>query len=238
MTSLFTAKGEAAVASASKKNLDLKKVYIRLKEGESKRVRVLGITENTVREYMSQGDFNIGIFTQPDISPILGGPSPLTIASKSGIEKFEKLYVKKRYLMVFADLDAPEGESPLRVWDCSKAQGVAMQTLWKEYDDSKDDVAFTLKRTGDKTETVFHLLPIMKLKPEDKVKFEALEGIEVPADFLDNVLTPRTEAQQIELLEKAGFPVKDFFGPTKVAAEEEETEEEPEEIGTDETENF
>lgn len=236
MTSLFTAKGEEAVASAAKKNMDLKKVYIRLKDGESIRVRVLGITENTVREFMAQGDFNLGIYTQPDISPILGRPSPLTVAANAGIEKFEKLYAKKRYLMVFADLDAPEGEQ-LRVWDCSKAQGQAMQDLWKEYADVKDEVAFTLKRTGTKTETAFNLMPIMKLKAEDKVKFEALEGIEVPADFLDNVLIPRTEAQQIEVLEKAGFPVADFFGETKVE-DTDSTEEDTTEIGEDETSNF
>ncbi|MCS0827445.1 hypothetical protein NX029_26375 [Cytobacillus firmus] len=235
--SLFTAKGEEAVASANKKNLDLKKVYIRLKEGESVRVRLLGITDDTVREYMAQGDFNLGIFTQPDIAPLLGEPSPLTVASRAGIEKFEKLYPKKRYLIVFADIDSGE----LRVFDGSKSQGVAVQDLMKEYDESKDDVAFTFKRTGTKTDTTYNLIPIMKLKPEDKEKFEAAGELKVDADFLDNVLVPRTKEQQIELLEKAGFPVKDFFG-TKIGTEtstntdvEEGTEEE---IGTDETENF
>ena len=208
MTSLFTAKGVEAKASANKTKVDLTKVYIRLKDGESVRVRLLGITEDTVREYMAQGDFNLGIWTQPDISPLLNGePSPLTVASRSGIEKFEGLYPKKRYLFVFGNIDSGE----LQVWDASKTQGKAMLDLLTEYADSIDDVAFTFKRTGTKTETAYNLIPIMKLKAEDKEKFDALANVEVPADFLDNVLIPRTVEQQIEMLEKAGFPVNDFF---------------------------
>lgn len=234
MASLFTAKGNEAVESASKKNIDLKKVYIRLKDGEAVRVRLLGITDDTVREYMAQGDFNLGIYTQPDISPLLGGqPSPLTVASKSGIEKFEKLYSKKRYLIVFADIDSGE----LRVFDGSKGQGQQIQDLMKEYDESKDEVAFTFKRTGTKTDTAYNLIPIMKLKPEDKDKFEEAGKLQVPSDFLDNVLIPRTKEQQIELLEKAGFPVKDFFG-TVVGTDINIDTEEPTEIDNDETSNF
>jgi hypothetical protein len=205
--SLFTAKGVEAQASANKTKVDLKKVYIRLKDGESVRVRLLGVTENTVREYLAQGDFNLGIYTQPDISPLLGEASPLTVASNSGIEKFSKLYPKKRYLFVFADIDSGE----LRVWDASKTQGKSMLDLWTEYQESINDVAFTFKRTGTKTETSFNLIPIMKLKAEDKEKFEVFNDVEVPGDFLDNVLIPRTKEQQIEVLKQAGFPVDDFF---------------------------
>ena len=233
MASLFTAKGLDAKESANKQNIDLKKVYIRLKDGESVRVRLLGITPDTVREYMAQGDFNLGIYTQPDISPLLDGePSPLTVAANSGIEKFSGLYSKKRYLFVFADIDT----GALRVWDSSKTQGKAMLELLAEYSDSINDVAFTFKRTGDKKETTYNLIPIMKLKAEDKEKFDALAAVKVPADFLDQVLVPRTAKQQIEQLEKAGFPVKDYF--TEEATGEEVSEEAVEEVELDETKNF
>lgn len=233
MASLFTAKGLEAKESANKQNIDLKKVYIRLKDGESVRVRLLGITPDTVREYMAQGDFNLGIYTQPDISPLLDGePSPLTVAANSGIEKFSGLYSKKRYLFVFADIDT----GALRVWDSSKTQGKAMLELLAEYSDSINDVAFTFKRTGDKKETTYNLIPIMKLKAEDKEKFDALAKIDVPADFLDQVLVPRTAKQQIEQLEKAGFPVKDYF--TEEVEGEEVAEEAVEEVELDETKNF
>lgn len=232
MASLFTAKGVEAQESANKTTIDLKKVYIRLGDGESVRVRLLGITPDTVREYMAQGEYNLGIYTQPDISPLLGGePSPLTVAANSGIEKFKTLYPKKRYLFVFADIDT----GALRVWDASKTQGKAMLDLMGEYSDSINDIAFTFKRTGVKKETAYNLIPIMKLKEEDKKKFDDLAKIPVPSDFLDNVLVPRTAKQQIELLEKAGFPVKDFFSEVEG---ETPKEEEVEEVEKDETENF
>jgi hypothetical protein len=230
--SLFTAKGVEAEASANRTKVDLKKVYIRLKDGESVRVRLLGITDNTVREYQAQGDFNLGIYTQPDISPLLNGdPSPLTVASNSGIEKFSKLYPKKRYLFVFADIDSGE----LRVWDASKTQGKAMLSLMSDYQDSIDSIPFTLKRTGTKTETSFNLMPIMKLKGDDKEKFEAVADLEVSDDFLDNVLIPRNYDQQVELLKQAGFPVADFFNVEETDAPVEDT---VEDIDADETKNF
>lgn len=237
---LFTAKGRQAEESANKQNLDLKKVYIRLKEGESVRVRLLEVNENTVREYMAQGEYNLDIFTQPDISPLTGEPSPLTVAAKSGIEKFKNLYLKKRYLIVFADIDTGE----LRVWDASKTQGKDMLDLLNEYADSKDEIAFTLKRTGVKKETKFNLIPIMKMKDEDKEKFAKFDEVVVESALLDNVLIPRTAEQQIALLKDAGFPVADFFD---VKDEESKADEEPsteEEVPTenesiaDETENF
>lgn len=207
MASLFTAKGQKAVESAAAKKLDLKKVMIRLKDGESVRVRLLGITDDTVREYMAQGEFALNIYTQPDISPLIGKPSPLTVAANSGIEKFKNLYPRKRYLIVFADIDTGQ----LRVWDASKTQGKAMQDLMKEYDASKDQFAFTLKRKGDDKSTVYNLIPIMSLSEDDKKKFEEAGKLKVESDFLDNALSPRTEEQQIELLKAAGFPVADFF---------------------------
>ncbi|PEM08521.1 hypothetical protein [Bacillus wiedmannii] len=208
--SLFTAKGQAAKESANKKNIDLKKAYIRLKENESVRVRLLGVADYV--EYMAHGDFNLGIYTQPCIHP-LGKECPLCIASKSGVEGFDKLYAKKRYLMAFADIDTGE----IRVWDATKGQGQSMMDLIDEYAEVIDEVAFTLKRTGTKTETKFNLMPIMKLSAEDKEKFAAFDGVKVPEDFFEKVLIPRTEEQMIEALKAAGFPVDDFFGVAEEA---------------------
>lgn len=226
--SLFTAKGKDAQKSANQKKVDLKKVYIRLKDGESVRVRLLGIHDYV--EYKAQGDFNLGIFTTPDIEPMTGKPSPYTIASNSGIEKFANLYPKKRYLFAFADIDSGE----IRVWDASKTQGQVMMDLIEEYAESIDEVAFTFKRTGTKVETSYNLIPIMKLKADDKEKFAKFEGAVVPEDLFESVLIPRTEAQMIEALKQAGFPTEDFFGGNEGA----ESSDEPEEINEDETSNF
>jgi hypothetical protein len=235
MASLFTARGEDAKKSAKKKQIDFKKVYIRLKDGDSVRVRLLGKADYA--EYLAHGDYNLGILTQPCIEP-LGKECPMCIAANSGVPKFDKLYAKKRYLFAFADIDSGE----IRVWDATKNQGEAMMDLIDEYADVIDEVAFTFKRTGNKNETTYNLIPIMKLKEEDKAKFAKFDGQTVPKDFFDQVLVPRTEKQMIEALQKAGFPVADFFDLSQFATEEEnsETKEdgEPEEIPANETDVF
>lgn len=232
--SLFTAKGNEAKESATRKKVDLKKVFIRLKDGESVRVRLLGIKPETVGEYKAHGDYAKGIFTAPCIEPT-GVECPYCVASNSGVEGWENFYARKRYLIVFLDIDT---QTP-RVWDASKQQGEAMLKLLEEYKDSIDDMAFTFKRTGaGASDTSYNLIPILKLKPEDKEKFEQAGEIEVPSDFLESVLIPRTREQMIENLEKAGFPVRDFFNDVKAETQPEPEAEDVEEIEIDETENF
>lgn len=211
--SLFTAKGKEAKESAKKKNVDLKKAYIKLKDGESIRVRLLSAEDYV--EYRGAGDFNIGLYTTADISAVTGRPDPYTVAANSGIEKFEKLYAKKRYLFAFADIDSGE----IRVFDATKGQGEKIMDQIDEYADSINDYAFTFKRVGEKMETSYNLMPIMKLKAEDKEKFAAFEGAEVPENYFESVLLPKTEGQKIVLLKEAGFPVADFFA--EVPAEDE-----------------
>lgn len=227
--SLFTAKGKEAKESAKKKNVDLKKAYIKLKAGESIRVRLLSVEDYV--EYRGAGDFNIGLYTTADISAVTGRQDPYTVAANSGIEKFEKLYPKKRYLFAFADIDSGE----LRVFDATKGQGEKLMDQIDEYEDSINNYAFTFKRVGEKMETSYNLMPIMKLKPEDKEKFEAFDGEEVPENYFESVLLPKTEAQKILLLKEAGFPVADFFSDVP----EEAPTEGPEVSGNeDETGNF
>jgi hypothetical protein len=213
--SLFTAKGNEAKESATKKKVDLKKVFIRLKDGESVRVRLLGITPYTVGEYKAHGDFNKGIYTAPCIEPT-GVECPYCTAANSGVEGWDTFYARKRYLIVFADIDT----QTLRVWDSSKQQGEAMLKLLEEYDESINDMAFTFKRTGaGASDTSYNLIPILKLNAEGKEKFEQAGELEVAEDFLESVLIPRTREQMIENLEKAGFPVSDFFNDVEVDTE-------------------
>ena len=203
--SLFTATGEEAKVSASKKNVDLKTAYIRLKENESVRVRVLGVTDYV--EYKAHGDFNLGIYTQPCITPMTGELDPMCIASKSGIEGFEKLTAKKRYIFALYDIDMKS----IRYWDCSKTQATKMIGDIEEYKDNINEIAFNFKRTGTKTETVYSLNPILKLDEKGKEGFESAEGVVVEMSNFESVLIPRTVEQQIEALKQAGFPVEDFF---------------------------
>ncbi|MDA2738437.1 hypothetical protein PDQ75_25110 [Bacillus cereus group sp. Bc015] len=205
MANLFTATGEEAKKSASKKNVDLKTAYIRLKENESVRVRVLGVTDYV--EYKAHGDFNLGIYTQPCLTPQTGELDPLCIASKSGIEGFDKLAPKKRYIFALFDIDM----KAIRFWDCSKTQASKMIGDIEEYAENIGEIAFNFKRTGTKTETVYSLNPILKLDAKGKEGFEAGEGVVVEMSHFESVLIPRTVEQQIEALKNAGFPVEDFF---------------------------
>ncbi|MDF3555481.1 hypothetical protein LAV92_27835 [Bacillus cereus] len=203
--SLFTATGEEAKASASKKNVDLKTAYIRLKENESVRVRVLGVTDYV--EYKAHGDFNLGIYTQPCLTPMSGELDPLCVASKSGIEGFDKLVAKKRYIFALYDLDM----KAIRFWDCSKTQASKMIGDIEEYAENIHEIGFNFKRTGTKTDTVYSLNPILKLDAKGKEGFESAEGLTVEMSHFESVLIPRTVEQQIEALKQAGFPVEDFF---------------------------
>lgn len=216
--SLITARGIEAEKSITNKKLDLSKTYIRLKENESIKVRLLGV--NDYVEYLSHGSFNHKIYTQPCIAPT-GVECPLCKASKSGIEEFEVLYPKKRYLFAFADISTGE----LRVWDCSKGQAKGLLMAIKEYADDINDVAFTFKRSGSKLETTYTLNPILKLKGDDVENFAKFDGQTVPMEFFESVLIAKTPEFMMDSLYNAGFPMDEHF-PNFVVANTSEIEEE------------
>ncbi|PEL24335.1 hypothetical protein [Bacillus toyonensis] len=207
--SLFTATGEQAKESANRKNVDLKAAYIRLKENESVRVRVLGLTDYV--EYMAHGEFNLGIYTQPCTKPLDGKEDPLCVAAASGIEGFEKLKAKKRYIFALYDID----KKAVRFWDATKAQATKMIGDIEEYKEDLSAVAFNFKRTGTKTETVFSLNPILRLDETGKEGFAAGDEAVIEMADYEAVLIPRTPEQQIEALKQAGFPVHEFFTVTE-----------------------
>lgn len=205
--SLITKTGQEAKKSATEKKVDFKKVYIRLKDGESVRVRLLGITDKSVGEYKAHGDFKKGIYTAPCIEPT-GEECPYCVASNSGVEGWDNFYARKRYLIVFADIDSQE----IRVWDASKQQGESMIKLLEEYAGAIYSMPFTFKRTGaGASDTSYNLIPILSPDEATKQKFEDSKTLEVPDDFFDTVLVPRSRESMIENLKKAGFPVEDFF---------------------------
>ncbi|MDR7207619.1 hypothetical protein [Priestia megaterium] len=213
---LFTATGEEAKKSASAKNVDLKTAYIRLKENEAVRVRVLGLTDYV--EYRSHGNYNLGIYNQPCRVPLDGELDPLCVAAKSGIEGFDQLVAKKRYIFALYDID----KKMVRFWDASKNQATKMIADIEEYADSLDEIAFNFKRTGTKTDTVYSLNPILKLDASGKEGFEAGAEEKVELSHFESVLIPRTVEQQIEALRQAGFPVDEYFDVTGKEVSDEE----------------
>jgi hypothetical protein len=206
--SLFTATGNEAKESASRKNVDLKTAYIRLKENESVRVRVLGITDYV--EYKAHGEFNLGIYNTPCLTPQTGELDPFCVASKSGVKDFEKLVPKKRYIFALYDIDM----KTVRFWDASKTQATKMIGDIEEYKESildGDVLAFNFKRTGQKTETVYSLNPILKLDEKGKEGFATGDDVKVELKDFEAVLIPKSAEQQIALLKEAGFPVEEYF---------------------------
>ncbi|MBC9786582.1 hypothetical protein H1S01_19185 [Heliobacterium chlorum] len=205
--SIVTARGKAAKESMTKKsfNIDFKKVYIRLKDGDSVRVRLLS-PEDYV-EYRAHGSYQHGIYTQPCIEPA-GHKCAHCDASKAGLEEYQGLRVRKRYLFAMADID----EGSIRVFDGTRGQSQNIIESIEQYKEDLHDLAFVFKRTGTKVDTSFTLNPIIKLKPEDRERFRRFDEMTVEEVFYDTVLQPRTRQQQIDELEKAGFPVDKFFG--------------------------
>lgn len=206
--------------------VDLSQAMIRLKENESVKVRILAVGDYV--EYSSHADFNNKIYTQPCLAP-LGKACPLCIAGKSGIEQFKNLYAKKRYLFAMADLDS----GVIKMFDASKSQAKDLIGQIAEYADSINEIAFNFKRTGNKTETSYKLNPILKMKGDDVDKFHALDEVQVTMENYESVLVPRKEQLLMDVLNDAGFPMKQFFPdyvksvPTDNTAETEEDDDLP-----------
>ena len=205
--SIFTSMGSNAVKSAEREPMK----FIKLEDGKSIRVRVPNA--HPVAEYLAHGEFNLGIFPTPCIAP-LGESCPMCAAVKSGVEGFDKLYAKQRYLFFFWDLDA----QAFLPFDATKQQAKSILSDINEYADSLDEIAFTFKRTGTQTSTKYSLSPILKPSADDKEKFAAMPTDGLKAEMFESALQIREKAQMIADLQKAGFPVEEFFPPVPFAA--------------------
>lgn len=200
MNSVFTSMGSNAAMSAEKDKLR----FIKLDDGKSIRVRVA--TDHDVAEYLAHGDFNLNIFPTPCIG-VMGEDCPLCTAAKSGVEGFEKLYAKQRYMFFFYDLDA----GAFLPFDATKQQAKDILSNIRDYADSLDAVAFNFKRTGTSTATKYTLSPILRMSADDKAKFDAMPAEGVTPKMFEDAISIRPAAQMIADLAKAEFPVDKFF---------------------------
>jgi len=211
---LITAKGEAAVESAAQKNVDLGELMIRLKDGDKVRVRLL--TSDDYVEYQAVSSFNLGVYTQPSREP-LGETDYFVEAGKLAKagkvdKKFDSLYPRKRYLIAMADIDTGK----LRAWDASKSQFNTFVSAVEEYkeviDDPEEDMIFTFKRTGNKTETTYSLSPVVKkMSAKDAEAYHSFDETVADEDFFESLLIPRSPELQVSVLKEAGFPVEEYF---------------------------
>lgn len=222
---LISAKGSAAVESAGKQSVDLKEVMIRLKDGDSVKVRLLS-SEDYV-EYAAVSDFNLGVYTQPSREG-LGEKDYFVEAGKLADagkvdEKFKTLYPKKRYLIAMADVSTGK----LRAWDASKSQFnsfVAQLEDYKELIDDGEEAVFTFKRSGNKTETTYTLQYVPKPKAAELEGFHKFDDQEATIEFFESLLQPRTPKLQVAVLKEKGFPVEAYFPEIDLSEDAEGTE--------------
>lgn len=207
--SVITAKGSKAKEGASKENLDKSKIYLRLKDGESHKVRLLSAEDYV--EYNAVGDFNNGIFNQP-----VSSDSPLIKAHKEGGEAFKDMYPRKRYAFVFGSIETGE----LVAFDASKNQAKGLISTIEEYRDELDTFAFTFKRTGEKTSTVYSLNLKPKLTAKEKEVFDSLEGKEVKMEFYEQLLQPNDDKFMIKLLAEIDSSVLELFPEVDITEDE------------------
>nr|BDD45012.1 hypothetical protein 7 [Bacillaceae bacterium] len=224
--------------------LDLKKAFIRLKAGESRKVRIL--TPKDYVAYKGHTHYQNGIYTQPCIK-VAGERCLLCEAAnydgdlierdKEGKSVWASMYAKKRVLFAFVDLE----EDMIRVFDATKNQADGLISTIDEYAEELEDIAFTFKRTGERNETTYSLNPIMpkKMKEVQEV-FDKYDDVTVETKVFEDALQARTTEEQAKELQKSGFPVKDVFGiEVKVSeANIDEDNGEPIEENEDPTKDF
>ena len=208
---LISKKGKDVLAEVNKEDIDLKKVYIRLKDGDSVRVRLLSADDYVQYRAHSNG-FSFGIYTQPCTAPA-GEECPLCKAYESNKEEYKDLRPSNRYLIAMADLD----EGAIRVWDASKSQLKGLISQIEEYremiEDPDEEIMFTFKRTGTKTSTTYTLAPIMnkKVKADLSESYHKFDGVTVEDNFFESVLVPRPKDLIVKTLKQAGLDTDTLF---------------------------
>lgn len=227
-----------AIEGGGGNRLDLKKAFIRLKAGESTRVRILSKIDYVA--YKAHGHYTNGIYTQPCIKvagercllceaanydgELVDGVTIKKVKTQRGdmVSEWASMYAKKRVLFAFVDLD----EDMIRVFDATKNQADGLIATIDEYADDLDDLAFTFKRTGERNETVYSLNPIMPKRMEEvQETFDKYDDAKIEDAIFEEALQTRTTDEMAIDLKKAGFPVKEVFGIDVKATEEGEAEE-------------
>jgi hypothetical protein len=214
--SVFTGKGKNIKEQMKNRKsqndgekLDYKKIKINKdlkKAGDSIRVRVLSNEDYTT--YEAHGSFEKGIWTTPCIDPAGDGENRCLMCEASKHASHKDLKPSTRFLFAFYDIDL----EMVRYIDVSYGQGGTLMDDIEEYEDSLEDVAFTLKRQGEGTKTAYKLSPILKLKGDDKTRFEKAEGLKVEENFFEKALYIKSTNQMGIDLENSGFDVEGLLG--------------------------
>lgn len=121
-------------------------------------------------------------------------------------QEASKYRAKQRFAMGFYDLDSGE---PIII-DVSKNQAQAIHGAIKKYEKKLGKLAFELSKEGSSTSTTVSLTPVLDME-EDLTDKQRANFEKAPAEFdkslFEGLWYEADEAEQIELLDKAGFDV-------------------------------
>lgn len=121
-------------------------------------------------------------------------------------QEASKYRPKQRFAMGFYDLDSGE---PIII-DVSKAQAQAIHGAITKFEKRLGKLAFELSKQGSGTNTTVSLTPVLDMD-EDLTDKQRANFDKAPESFdmslFDGLLYEADEAEQVELLEKAGFDV-------------------------------
>lgn len=222
---LFTAQGKDVLEKEDKNNIDVKKVKKYLSSGDSIKVRIPSATD--FKEYFSHGGYNLAqkfkiynsVCTRhtgtPDaydkaVSVMYEDLDKMEEGTQEHIELkglLSELRAKRKMLFGFIDL-ASGDEIVLEV---TGNQGDALATQIVEYEDSIQETAFKISKTGSGAQTTVNLMPIMNaakgLNAQEKANFEATAGQVFNEELYEKVLFVKKEEDMVKDLVKLGFDV-------------------------------
>lgn len=208
---LISKRGQEVKEIVEKDSVDLEKVFIRLKDGQSVKVRILSVFDYVQYKAHANG-YNFGIYTQPCLKPT-GCDCPLCKAYEYDKEEYKDLRASNRYMVAMVDLE----EDMIRIWDCSKNQLKNLIAQMEDYEDMiadpDEEIMFTFKRTGTKTATAYTLAPIMNKKTVKELNevYHKYDDKVVEDSYFEACLVPRKEEIIMNALKQAGLPVGVIF---------------------------
>lgn len=226
MAQIYTS-GLAALEALNRKSDDGGK-FASFKSGTAYRVRVLGTADLMVfRSYGIFNEINSFVADKPSVYNAKGYPvSDLTVWDKAS-EYYSKLAFeaegdkarqdelrqearkyrgKERFAMGFVNLETGE---PI-ILDLSKKQTAAVHAAILKNESKLHKKAFEIEKTGtgQATAVLFSPLDLDDLTAAELANFEKHEGAEFNHTLFENILYEADEAEQVELLVKAGFDPK------------------------------
>ncbi len=230
--------GAAALEALNRKDDEGGK-FASFKSGTGYRVRVMGTADLMVfRSYGIFNEINSFVAAEPSTYNAKGYPvSNLTVwdkasehysqlafdaeseaKTKSLREEARKYRGKERFALGFINLETGE---PIII-DVSKKQAAGIHATIVKNEAKLGKKAFELEKTGtgQSTAVLFSALDLEDLSAAELKNFEAQDGKEFDHGLFEGLLYEADEAEQIELLVKAGFNVS-LIGLEAPAAKEE-----------------